>query len=166
MNNLELYHHGIKGMKWGIRRYQNKDGSLTAAGRKRYSDPSDDSGTESEKVSGSGHSSKPKKKSLSEMSDEEIREKIKRLELEKRYSELSPKQVNKGKDLAKKILERSTENIGTQLATYAMGAGVNYIAKSLGYKNSTKKVVGEDGIEKFVDVFEDIVNPRKGQKDK
>lgn len=36
MNNLELYHHGIKGMKWGIRRYQNKDGSLTAAGRKRY----------------------------------------------------------------------------------------------------------------------------------
>ena len=31
----ELYHHGIKGMKWGIRRYQNKDGSLTDAGKKR-----------------------------------------------------------------------------------------------------------------------------------
>ena len=31
----ELYHHGIKGMKWGVRRYQNVDGSLTAAGRKR-----------------------------------------------------------------------------------------------------------------------------------
>lgn len=37
-SNGELYHHGIKGMKWGRRRYQNKDGSLTAAGRKRYSD--------------------------------------------------------------------------------------------------------------------------------
>ena len=32
----ELYHHGIKGMKWGIRRYQNKDGSLTPQGKKKY----------------------------------------------------------------------------------------------------------------------------------
>lgn len=34
----ELYHHGIKGQKWGVRRFQNKDGSLTPAGEKRYSD--------------------------------------------------------------------------------------------------------------------------------
>ncbi len=32
----ELYHHGIRGMKWGVRRYQNKDGSLTPRGKKRY----------------------------------------------------------------------------------------------------------------------------------
>lgn len=32
----ELYHHGVKGMKWGVRRYQNKDGSITEAGKKRY----------------------------------------------------------------------------------------------------------------------------------
>lgn len=32
----DLYHHGIKGMKWGVRRYQNKDGSLTDKGIKRY----------------------------------------------------------------------------------------------------------------------------------
>ena len=32
----ELKHHGVKGMKWGVRRYQNKDGTLTNAGKKRY----------------------------------------------------------------------------------------------------------------------------------
>lgn len=33
-----LVHYGVKGMKWGVRRYQNKDGTLTSAGKKRYSD--------------------------------------------------------------------------------------------------------------------------------
>lgn len=33
--NGELYHHGVKGQRWGVRRYQNKDGSLTKAGKRR-----------------------------------------------------------------------------------------------------------------------------------
>mgnify|MGYP006967411505 CR=1 FL=1 len=33
--DFELQHHGVKGMKWGVRRYQNKDGSLTQKGKKR-----------------------------------------------------------------------------------------------------------------------------------
>lgn len=33
---MEIYHHGIKGQKWGVRRYQNADGSLTSEGQKRY----------------------------------------------------------------------------------------------------------------------------------
>ena len=35
MYNDELYHHGIKGQKWGVRRFQNANGSYTAAGKKR-----------------------------------------------------------------------------------------------------------------------------------
>ena len=36
MNETYLVHHGIKGMKWGVRRYRNEDGSLTPAGKRRY----------------------------------------------------------------------------------------------------------------------------------
>lgn len=40
ISDEELYHYGIKGQKWGVRRYQNDDGSLTPSGKKRYSDDS------------------------------------------------------------------------------------------------------------------------------
>ena len=37
LSSGKLYHHGIKGQRWGVRRFQNKDGSLTSEGEKRYS---------------------------------------------------------------------------------------------------------------------------------
>lgn len=37
INSNELYHHGVKGQKWGVRRYQNPDGTLTEDGKRRYS---------------------------------------------------------------------------------------------------------------------------------
>ena len=52
--STSLCHHGVKGQKWGIRRYQNRDGTWTDAGKKRYGDPSGSSdkasGTTKKKV--------------------------------------------------------------------------------------------------------------------
>lgn len=50
MPEQTLAHWGIKGMRWGVRRYQNKDGSLTPAGKKRYSDDPDLQGVDSAKL--------------------------------------------------------------------------------------------------------------------
>lgn len=50
VNCNELYHSGVKGMKWGVRRYQNKDGSLTPAGKKRYNKDDQDTNDRNKRV--------------------------------------------------------------------------------------------------------------------
>lgn len=113
-----LTHHGILGMRWGIRR---TDAQLEKARGKLSSD---------DKSS--------KKKKLSELTDEELSDRIKRLELEKRYrdllKELVPQKSSKGKDFVLKVLERSGENIATQASAYVMGDIVNKLFKKI-YKD-------------------------------
>ena len=93
----ELYHHGIKGMRWGIRRYQKEDGSLTPAGKKRKSESLHEDYIKS-------HTRKSRKS----MSDAELRSRINRLEMEKKYTQLSTEHVNKGKLYVNKTMKTLT----------------------------------------------------------
>lgn len=83
-----LYHHGILGQKWGIRRFQNSDGSYTEAGKKRRRE---DSYSEDYKKYES-----LKKKSPKEMSNNELKEFNKRAQLEQDYRRLNPNAIAKG----------------------------------------------------------------------
>lgn len=62
--NDELYHHGIKGQHWGIRRFQNADGSLKPAGKKRYDDDGEESNSSESKKSKSSSKSDKKREAL------------------------------------------------------------------------------------------------------
>lgn len=149
----ELYHWGIKGMKWGIRRFQNKDGSLTPAGRKRYSDGSDGISGQSKTAS--------KPKSVKDMSDEELRTKVNRLTLEKnaldlerQVSSLSPQKVEKGHGFVQKI---GKEVVGPALMSAGRTQLTNFLndrlSKALGLNSkddmaALRKMVDELNLKK------------------
>lgn len=56
-NGSELYHHGILGQKWGVRRYQNADGSLTSEGRKHYNQAANNRNSKVSELSGHSNNS-------------------------------------------------------------------------------------------------------------
>ncbi len=95
-----LAHHGILGMKWGVRRYQNSDGTLTSAGKKRYSgsesvygeNPLNYSKRKNTKTYGSDPltGSSKSKRSVSDMSDDELLRDNKRHALESQYKKNHP----------------------------------------------------------------------------
>lgn len=132
MDNNELQHWGIKGMKWGVRRYQNKDGTLTAAGKKRYKDNAD-----------STELTAPKKKSVSEMTDDELARAINRARMEDQYRMLRPETIPAGRKFASKILNEA-------IVPASVNAGRRFLENSLNKFGDTilkdKAIVDPDSV--------------------
>lgn len=132
----ELQHHGIKGMKWGVRRFQNKNGTLTLAGKRRVSEGK----PKSKGKSASKGKPAPEKqhmdykrthdsKSISSMSDQELRDRINRLNLERQYSQLSPKSVSRGKECIDTIITTGKTIAALTGTAYTVYENVDKIAK-------------------------------------
>lgn len=165
----EIYHHGIKGMKWGVRRYQNKDGSLTPAGKKRYDrdirennakkkdnriniegpdakrwakeDTSrakrvvDSSADAVRRLKDIESSTRPKAKKttmdLSKMSDQELRDRINRANLERQYNDLFGPQEALKVSRGRERVSRTLDTAGTVLAIGSSALGIALAIKEL-----------------------------------
>lgn len=84
---MALAHHGILGQKWGVRHYQNSDGSLTPEGKVRYS--------KSRRPVHEDYAKAHSGKNAKYMSDSELKSMNNRLNMEKQYRQLSASEVNK-----------------------------------------------------------------------
>lgn len=127
MENNELYHHGVKGMKWGVRRTPAQLGHKTSTSKKTKSGIF--GFQKKKKQVKKADTSEPKKKSVKEMSDSELREAISRMQLEQQYKNLSPKHVSTGKKAVDRIINNivlpAGEDIAKQLVKSGMAKAVN-----------------------------------------
>lgn len=98
-----LAHHGILGMKWGVRRYQNEDGSLTKEGMKRYA--------REERLT----EKREDVKYRSTLTDQELRDKINRLQLERQLRQLTDEEINRGRSAVNEILSKVGKDTATEI---------------------------------------------------
>lgn len=119
--DITLQHHGILGMKWGVRRYQNRDGSLTQLGKKRKA-----TNDASESRAKSPRSKGSRRKELKTMSTAELQARLNRLKMEKEYMTLTGETIDQG--------SKFVSNIVKKFGTVAVSEFVTSLAKQSGQK--------------------------------
>lgn len=132
-----LVHYGIFGQKWGVRRYQNEDNTLTEEGKERYRKK-----PESEEW---------KKSDAEHLSDEELRRRNNRLQAERQYKDLTTREVERERQQFKQNLKNAVLKaalitpIVALVGIYAkkhLGAGVDVISKFAKKKIAPLKAAG------------------------
>jgi len=112
-----LSHHGILGQRWGVRRFQNADGTLTDAGKKRAIK----------------QDRKRASKDRSLLSDDELDSRIKRLQKEKQLRELTEQELGRGKKFAGEALQNTGKQAIQKIAVEGAAAGIG-VAVGVGVK--------------------------------
>lgn len=142
----ELYHHGVKGMKWGVR----KTPVRSSSGNTRKQKSNTMSLFKKKKTTRNASvakSSQAQTKSVKDMSDDELQRKIDRARLEQKYLELNPETVSRGRRIAKGVINNvivpSAEDLGKQVVKSFMAKGINKVLNLEGdskvYANNKKK---------------------------
>ena len=135
-NHLE--HHGIIRMKWSVRRYQNKDATLTNAGKARYATDGDAGSTAPK--SSTGKKTDTSSKSVSEMSDEELRARLNRINMEDQYNaamaKRNPQKDQRVNKLVNDLAEQAVRNFAQK--------GIEKLVKKVFDDKETDKITKYD----------------------
>lgn len=147
-----LEHHGVLGMKWGVRKQRRSSGTRksSSSGASKLADRVKAYSTNRKRKKAlvkarkvkAKNQKKNKSNNVKKLTNEELQKRIDRLTMEKQYKNLSRDTMSRGRKLVEDIAYDSIKNIGTQAVTYGFGTAFNKVMKS------------------------EIVNPKKGQKDK
>lgn len=127
VNDEYLMHHGVKGMKWGVRKeYQPKGRKKGKTNAQRiYESVANRRAEKSAEKAAlrevqTQRNAKVKPRSVRDMSDDELRSAINRMQMERAYTQLTAKEVNKGKKFVSDVMYNSAKATATKITTEAM----------------------------------------------